>query len=273
MTDLRAVAEVDRQVGERVRVRRWAYAGRDRTFASGAHRDVEIAWVARGALRYRVGRSDVEVPEGSTVLIPAETEHATTIYPTLRAASIWVSREMVRGIASSMGRRHAADAVVFPTPDPMLPLGELLRAEAEVPGDGRIVAVEALTEALLVSVLRATGETREGDASVRDPRIEAAVERIRACYAEPLSVDDLASTAGMSRYHFSRAFRAALGESPYRYLVRVRVERAAELLHRGRSVSEAALDVGFNDLGRFARTFRERFGHPPSEASARSRAA
>jgi AraC family transcriptional regulator len=76
----------------------------------------------------------------------------------------------------------------------------------------------------------------------------------------------MARAARMSRYHFSRRFKDATGKSPYRYLVDVRLERAAELLRRGRAgVTEAALTVGFSDPSRFARMFRARFGASPAK--------
>ena len=106
--------------------------------------------------------------------------------------------------------------------------------------------------------------TTDESTDLSDPRIRAAVERIERDYAQPLTVADLARAASMSRYHFSRRFRAATGHSPYRYLIRYRVERGADRIAQGRSVTEAAFEVGFGDLGRFASAFRARFGTLPS---------
>ena len=80
----------------------------------------------------------------------------------------------------------------------------------------------------------------------------------------------LARTARMSRFHVGRLFRAQVGTSPSRLLLRTRIERAAELRRAGRcGVTEAALTVGFRDLGRFGRAFRERFGCAPGEMRGR----
>jgi len=59
-------------------------------------------------------------------------------------------------------------------------------------------------------------------------------DRIDREYAQPLDVEALARDAHMSAGHFSRAFRAAYGESPYAYLMTRRIERAMTLLRRGR---------------------------------------
>jgi transcriptional regulator GlxA family with amidase domain len=84
-------------------------------------------------------------------------------------------------------------------------------------------------------------------------------------YAEPLDVPSLARIAHVSEAHFIRTFRATFGETPHRYLQRRRVERAMFLLRTtDRSVTDVCLDVGFNSLGTFSRTFSEIVGESPT---------
>lgn len=84
-------------------------------------------------------------------------------------------------------------------------------------------------------------------------------------YFEPLGVDDLAAAAGLSRAHFSREFRRAFGESPHRYLLTRRLERAAALLRTtDRSVAEICLDVGLTSVGSFTSSFTSAFGVSPT---------
>lgn len=86
-----------------------------------------------------------------------------------------------------------------------------------------------------------------------------------ARYAEPLGVDDLARAAGLSKAHFSRAFRAAFGESPHAYLLTRRLERAAALLRTtDRSVAEICLSVGLTSIGSFTTSFRRTYGMSPT---------
>ena len=84
-------------------------------------------------------------------------------------------------------------------------------------------------------------------------------------YAEPLDVRTVAAVACVSPAHFSRCFRATLGETPHRYLQRRRVERSMFLLRETeRSVTDVCFDIGFTSLGTFSRTFREIVGESPS---------
>ena len=91
-----------------------------------------------------------------------------------------------------------------------------------------------------------------------------AKDLVDARYAEPLTVDDLASAAGLSRAHFSREFRRAFGESPHAYLLTRRLERAAALL-RGtdRSVADVCLSVGLQSIGSFTTSFSRMYGVSP----------
>jgi len=83
-------------------------------------------------------------------------------------------------------------------------------------------------------------------------------------YAQPLDVATLAAEAHASTAHFARSFKRAFGETPHKYLVRRRIERAKELL-RGTdlSVTDVSLEVGFQSLGSFSVTFRELVGESP----------
>ncbi len=86
-----------------------------------------------------------------------------------------------------------------------------------------------------------------------------------ARYSEPLSVDDMAAAAGLSRAHFSREFRRAFGDSPHAYLLTRRLERAAALLRNtDRSVADICLSVGLRSIGSFTTSFTRTFGRPPT---------
>lgn len=85
------------------------------------------------------------------------------------------------------------------------------------------------------------------------------------CYYEPLDLAALASAAGLSKYHFLRAFTAAYGETPMRYLTRRRIERAQDLLRTANlTVTEVSALVGFDSLGSFTSRFTALVGVSPT---------
>lgn len=86
-----------------------------------------------------------------------------------------------------------------------------------------------------------------------------------ARYVEPITVDDMARAAGLSRAHFSREFRRAFGESPHQYLLTRRLERAAALLRStDRSVADICMLVGLESVGSFTSSFTRTFGESPT---------
>jgi len=69
----------------------------------------------------------------------------------------------------------------------------------------------------------------------------------------------------LSPFQFSRSFKKENGFTFRDFVVRVRIQRAAELIKQSKvSVTEAAFGVGFNDLSYFARMFRRQVGLSPS---------
>ena len=92
-----------------------------------------------------------------------------------------------------------------------------------------------------------------------------AKDLVDARYFDPLTVDDLAAAAGLSRAHFSRAFRAAFGEPPHAYLLTRRLERAAALLRTtDRSVADVCFSVGLRSVGSFTTSFTRTYGRSPT---------
>lgn len=84
-------------------------------------------------------------------------------------------------------------------------------------------------------------------------------------YADPLLVADMAAAAGLSRAHFSAAFKHAYGQSPHVYLLTRRLERAAFLLrHTDRAIADVCLSVGLLSLGSFTTSFTRAYGLSPA---------
>jgi AraC-like DNA-binding protein len=106
-----------------------------------------------------------------------------------------------------------------------------------------------------------------------------AKDLIDARYRDALDVPALARVAHLSPAHFSREFNRAFGETPHRYLLTRRMERAASLLRTtDRSITDICFTVGLQSVGSFTTSFRKTYGRTPTEyraayppASARGR--
>jgi transcriptional regulator GlxA family with amidase domain len=84
-------------------------------------------------------------------------------------------------------------------------------------------------------------------------------------FAEPLDLEQLASVAALSKYHFHRLFTATYGQTPAAHLSERRIERAQDLLRSTNlTVTEVCFAVGFNSLGSFSSRFTQIVGESPS---------
>ena len=119
---------------------------------------------------------------------------------------------------------------------------------------------------ILHAQLRCAGVERQGS----NQELVAWKVRLVESYVEkhidrPIPVAELSALVGLSEAHFSRAFRLYYGEAPHAYIVRRRVELAAQLILAGRdSLSEIALKCGFHDQAHLSKQFRRLTGEPPA---------
>jgi AraC family transcriptional regulator len=94
-------------------------------------------------------------------------------------------------------------------------------------------------------------------------QLRAVAERVEAGLDGRLRLADLAAVAGLSAFHFARAFRATVGEPPHRWVVARRLDRARDRLRAGERPGEVAVALGFADQAHLTRLFRRRFGTTP----------
>lgn len=98
-------------------------------------------------------------------------------------------------------------------------------------------------------------------------RIKKALSFIEQNYDSGITIESIAASANISVSSCLRLFKAVLGTTPIRYLVKVRLQKAAEALkHReNKTISEVAYSCGFSDASYFNKCFRKEYGNTPSE--------
>ena len=237
----------------------------DRPFEE-MHAWTSVAAVLSGVFTYRSHRGRALMTPGSLLLGDAGTcfecghEHGTGD----RCVAFQLAPDLVEEtLAALYGRpqgRFASPSL--PPLERLLPLGTEAQALAASPDPLRAEAL-ALDVARMAFALDAGLRPRA--ASWREEvKAAEAVRIVDACYAEPLSVAELAHRVGLGRQRLALAFRRAVGVTPYNYILRRRLEAAAGRLRTSpRTVLDVALDVGFGDLSEFSRRFKRRFGVAP----------
>jgi AraC-like DNA-binding protein len=89
-------------------------------------------------------------------------------------------------------------------------------------------------------------------------------DHLRAHVAESVSLDELASVAGLSKFYLLRAFRRAHGVTPHAYQMQLRLAHAWQYIVEGRPLSRATYDAGFADQSHLTRRFASLFGLTPA---------
>lgn len=92
-------------------------------------------------------------------------------------------------------------------------------------------------------------------------RINKTFDYIEKHLEEPMTLEELAQVAHFSKYHFNRIFHSIVGETPFQFIQRVRIEKAAMMIstRKAESISAIAQLCGFADISVFSRNFRHYF--------------
>jgi AraC family transcriptional regulator len=133
--------------------------------------------------------------------------------------------------------------------------------------------IETLASSLAARLVQNRVGTPARDASARAAqagldrrRLTRVLDYIGANLEDDLTLARLASIACLSRFHFSRAFKAAVGRSPHHYVSAKRLELAKQLLGKGdQPLAQLALTLKFSCQANFTRAFREATGQTPTQ--------
>ncbi len=101
--------------------------------------------------------------------------------------------------------------------------------------------------------------------------VKKALDHLRSHGLEPVTLDEVAAHAGVSKFYLARQFKAYTGRTVVQTVQYIRCTEARRLLEAGESVSAAAARCGFENLSYFTRTFKKQFGLLPSEVARAAR--
>jgi len=180
--------------------------------------------------------------------------------------------ELVRHLQRLLNARTKAP----PFSDPLVNasaqqlLGELARSST--PDHGFVGRLSQLMIEQTCRVLEGkTGRHAPHDA-LQLGRLQGVLEWIGENLSNELSNAELAERAGVSESHFRRIFQEAMGMTPHRYVLRLRLERVHELLTRTSfSIARVAAQCGFNSQSHMTSCFSSAYGITPARARQQSR--
>ena len=164
---------------------------------------------------------------------------------------------------------------IFQTQDKQLQtMAQLLHMELHQQGGNGPLYVESLGTALTVRLLHTFSNVEKQprfiSATLDPTSLRQVQDLILANLEHGVSLQEMADLVHLSRYHFSRLFKASVGVTPSQYLLQARLEEAKRLLLQTTAkISVVAARTGFADQAYLTRRFKARFGLTPARFRAR----
>jgi AraC family transcriptional regulator len=206
----------------------------------------------KGRARYRPGSVGVTAPGNTTDL-----RWWSTSDEELESLHTHLSGELIARTAEALDQPGIPD--VLQLDDLFVRSACQTLGRAARSGASGLYA-DSIAQALAAHLLYGVGsEVPAGERTIRK-----VTSYMREHLHEDVSLDDLAAQANLSKFHLLRMFKASTGFTPHRYLVDLRMRKAAELLRSTRqSVLRVAIECGYSSPGQFAAAFRRVHGVSP----------
>ncbi|CAD6517289.1 HTH-type transcriptional regulator NimR [Paraburkholderia metrosideri] len=217
-----------------------------------ALRRARLIYVSDGVLTVRTDSSRWVVPPGHAVWIVANVLHSLSATRRVQSYSLYASPDAAP--LPSQSGALVPDALVQ----------ALLVAVAELPLDSPFDEPAARLVQVLLDRLPALPAAPLGLNWPRDPRIQRIADSLSATPAQSAVLEDLAVAAGVTARTAARLFVKETGQTFGQWRQQLRLLVALEHLGAGASVTQVAVEVGYNDVSSFIAVFRDAFGDTPA---------
>ena len=242
-------------------------------FETHAHAAYTVTTLLAGRLVATIGGESFELCAGQTALTNVSQNHSAR-GERIEFVSVALSPTLVNEIVSEIGLTRTTPNVLFR--QSLIDDSAIAKAAFEIASEiaehqlGRAAMLEAQVRQLAIHLLRFHLAVRQSDqielsrAGPVDRRLRRAIEFMHDNFSRELALEEIASAAYLSEYHFARLFKQITGVTPHVYLANIRLERARKLLvETALPISEIAAMVGYQSQSHFSKMFRSVAGITP----------
>lgn len=242
-------------------------AGEDLILYLHWHEEFELLWVKEGQALFYVEQESVEVREGDVVFVESQKlHHARSLNGAVCSFCAFVfSPEAIL----ENPHTRAYHQFVLPVLQGNIQLPRIIRqdnrlisllkdiAEAEASvSEGSHLVIRARLMEIWSLLLQSEDTERTGELHPDKERFQDVIHYIQEHYDSELRLSELAEILAVSESQFSRLFHHAFGMTAFQYILRLRVQRACELLQNSQEkIASVAMDCGFGNISHFNRVF------------------
>ena len=242
-------------------------------FQPHSHSTFTVTVVLAGQLIATIGDRKFELSPGDIALTNIGQSHCANGFE-VEFVSIGVSPALVNELVAEIGLMRTSAQIVFLSSividETLTRFAREVLSEMAVERVGHGPMLDALVRQVVIHLLRCHLTVRKSDqielsrAGPVDRRLRRAIEFMHDNYDREIGVEEIASAAYLSEYHFARFFKQISGVTPHVYLANLRLERARKLLaETARPISEIASMVGYQSQSHFTKMFKSVTGVTP----------
>lgn len=245
-----------------------------------SHDHIEMAYVISGNGKYLIEDRLYDVAEGDLLIFNPGVRHQSL--PSEEGDT--PTTEFFIGFSNIQLQDLEKNYIPLPGPGNILhTAGELrqkifkicssMEAENALGYQGRYFVLKAYLMQMLVYVIRAQSQPMEVPAGYAFESInkkyvvEQIVSYFEDHYSEKISLDRIAENMYLSTFYISKIFKTETGDTPIHRLIKIRLEKAREILEKDAdlSIKEVADRVGYKDVYHFSKQFKKHYGISPSK--------
>lgn len=227
----------------------------------------KVTHVASRRLRIGAGQSVLVSHDVPVVVRITDASEKTPYVALVVGLDLGIARQIAAQVDDPVDEPRGPRSLEVGPTDPVLldAVGRLFQCTAS-DEDARVLAPLVVQEIHYRLLRTEQGGLLRGLLKQRSQasRVAKAIAHLRAHYAEPVSISDVASSVGMSPSSFHEHFKAVTSTTPLQYQKELRLLEARRLLLDGtHSVTDAALEVGYASAAQFSREYARKYGRPP----------
>jgi AraC family transcriptional regulator len=242
-------------------------------FQPHSHSAFTLTAVLGGRMAATIGEETFELSAGEAALTNVGQNHAAR-GSEVEFVSIGVGPVLVNELVAEIGLTRTTADIGFRasvvTDQTITRMACAIATEVSADQLGHDEMLDALVRQLVIHLLRShltvrmSGQIELSRAGPVDRRLRRAIEFMHDNFGRELALEDIASAAYLSEYHFARLFKQITRVTPHAYLANLRLERARKLLaETALPISEIAAMVGYQSQSHFSKMFKSVAGITP----------
>lgn len=245
------------------------------------HNEIQFIYVIEGMIHAKIYDTELDVSAGNCLFINFNALHLIAEKENCRYHSFLIPEQMLAFFSGSTMQQKEVHPVIH---NPVLtyyllsannPEHQTILAKIQeldttyFSGDRKDhfeYRISIMITVVWLELIKLLPDFQEGYRNIKYERIQTLLSFIHANYRETISIKEIARSASISKTECVRCFQKFIGESPYQYLIKYRLQASVSLLRNTEnSVTDIAAEVGFHSVSAYISHFQKQYRTTPAK--------